>query len=323
MTLAIVWFSTAFTLERGQWQERLVVHLAVCPAVTTILGVLSYRAGPLPFGRQPRPETAEPPPPQPSLAEIMLRRAPFQFPIYWVIVGVARAFVFSERAREREAYAVILESRLTKSRLQTVQMQLNPHFLFNTLNSIASLIHEHPRVADEMICSLREFLRLTLKTSDRSEVTLREGLDFLEHYLAIEQVRFGERLRVEKQIESATLNSLVPVLILQPLVENSIKHGVETPVAPVLVRITAMRGGNSPRLQITDNGRGLKDLAGGKFAEGVGLSNTRARLQELAGTAASLDFGTPPEGGLVTEIHIPWRSAPSDDAPDSSIRQRS
>ena len=323
LTPAIVWLSAALTLERGQWQKRLAVHLAVCAVVTTILGVLSYWAGPPPFARQPRPETAGPPPPQPSLVEIILRRAPFQFPIYWAIVGVAHAFVFYERSRERERHAAILESRLTRSRLQTLQMQLNPHFLFNTLNSIASLIHENPRVADEMVSSLSEFLRLTLKTSDRSEVTLREELDFLDHYLAIEAVRFGARLRVEKQIEPTTLNALVPVLILQPLVENAIKHGVEQQVAPVLVRITAKCRGDTLLLEVADNGRGFKDLKSGKLAEGVGLSNTRARLQELAGAAASLQFSTPPEGGLVAEIHIPWHSEPIDDAPDSPIRPRS
>lgn len=322
LTPAIVWLSAAFTLERGQWQKRLAVHLVVCAAVTIILGVLSYWARPPPFARQSRRETAGPPRPQPSLVEIILRRAPFQFPIYSAIVGIAHTFVFYERSRERERHAAILESRLTRSGLQTLQMQLNPHFLFNTLNSIASLIHENPRVADEMVGSLSEFLRLTLKTSDRSEVTLREELDFPDHYLAIEEVRFGARLRVEKQVEPAALNALVPVLILQPLVENAIKHGVEKQVAPVLVRITAKCRGGSLLLQVVDNGRGFKDLASGKFAEGVGLSNTRARLQELAGAAASLQFNTPPEGGLVVEILIPWRSAPTDEAPDSSNQRR-
>ena len=208
---------------------------------------------------------------------MILRQAMFQFPIYWAIMGVAHAFVFYERARERERHAVMLETGLTKAQLQTLQMQLNPHFLFNTLNSIASLIHENPRAADKMIGSLSDFLRLTLKTSGRSEVTLREELEYLDHYFTIEQIRFGDRLRVEKQIDPAVLNLLVPVLILQPLVENAIKHGVEKQLSPVLVRITAKFASDFLQLQVADNGRGLKDVANAKLAEGVGLSNTRAR----------------------------------------------
>ena len=232
-------------------------------------------------------------------------------------MGMAHAFVFYERARDRERHAVMLEAGLTKSRLQTLQMQLKPHFLFNTLNSIASLIHENPRAADEMIGSLSDFLRLTLETSDRSEITLSEELEYLDHYLTIEQIRFGERLRVEKQIEPAALNSLVPVLILQPLVENAVKHGVEKQLAPVLVRITATRAGDFLRLEVSDNGPGLKNAPMGKLNEGVGLSNTRARLQEVAGNVSSLNFCLPSQGGLVAEIQIPWRTGSPADAPNS------
>jgi two-component system, LytTR family, sensor kinase len=122
---------------------------------------------------------------------------------------------------------------------------------------------------------------------------------------------------VEKQIDPAALSALVPVLILQPLVENAIKHGVEKQLAPVLVRILARRAGGSLQLRVADRGRGLKDLPNGKLVEGVGLSNTRARLQELAGAAASLAFHSPPEGGLVAEIQIPWRTAAGGDGPNS------
>ena len=223
-------------------------------------------------------------------------------------MGMAHAFVFYERARDRERHAVMLEAGLTKARLQTLQMQIQPHFLFNTLNSIASLIHENPRAADEMIGSMSDFLRLTLGTSDRPEISLSEELVYLDHYLAIEKIRFGERLTVEKQIEPAALDSLVPVLILQPLLENAVKHGVEKQLAPVLVRITARRAGNFLRLQVSDNGHGLKD-AKDKLVEGVGLSNTRSRLQEIVGKASSLDFILPPQGGLVAQIQIPWRTA--------------
>lgn len=307
LTPAIVWFTNKNTLSRAHWRKRLALHLLVCVLLAVPLGLISHWAGPPPSRRNPQSQT----PAQASIAEIILRRGIFQFPIYWSIVAIAHAFIFSQQAREREQVALNLETRLAKSRLQALQMQLNPHFLFNTLNSIASLVHENPKAADEMITSLSEFLRLTLRTSDRSEVPLREEMDFLEHYLAIEQIRFGDRLRVEKQIEPALLAAQVPVLILQPLVENAIKHGIEKKLGPGVVTITASRNGEGLQLQVRDNGRGQQAAQHGQASEGVGLSNIRARLRELAGDAASLQISSPPGGGFVAEIRLPWRTIPS------------
>ena len=317
LTPLIVWLSTTFPLERDRWQRRLAGHLSVFVLITILCGLISYWAGPPPFHPPSwispvgaaQSHLPDGPPPQTLVADIILRRAIFQFPIYWAVMGMAHAFVFYERARDRERHTVVLEAGLTKARLQTLQMQLQPHFLFNTLNSIASLIHENPRAADEMIGSMSEFLRLTLSTSNRPEVSLSEELVYLDHYLAIEQIRFGERLRVEKQIEPAALDSLVPVLILQPLLENAVKHGVEKQLAPVLVRISARSAGhNFLQLQVSDNGHGLNG-AEEKLIEGVGLSNTRSRLQEVAGQASSLELISPPQGGLIVQIQIPWRTA--------------
>lgn len=320
LTPLIAWISITFPLERDKWRRALLVQLASCTAVFVLLGLLSYWAGPPPFLQPPPAElerlrlSADKPLPRlinPSVSEMIIRRTIFQFPIYWAIVGVAQSFAFYERARERERHAAVLESRLTKARLHGLQMQLNPHFLFNTLNSIASLIHENPRVADEMVASLSEFLRVTLKTSDRAEVALRDELAYLDHYLTIEQIRFGDRLKVEKQIDPATLDLLVPVLILQPLVENAIKHGIEKQIAPGAVRITAARSGDCLHLQVADNGRGLQHSPRGDFNEGVGLTNTRARLNELAGSAAALEVRNSPGGGVVAEIRLPCRAQPT------------
>lgn len=308
LTPAIIWFSNAHPLDRAHWRQRLALHFLVCILLAVPLGLLSHWVGPPPARRNPQPQLNAPDN-QPSVPKIILRRVTFQFPIYWSIVAITHAFIFSQRAREREQLALNLEARLAKSRLQALQMQLNPHFLFNTLNSIASLVHENPRAADEMITSLSEFLRLTLKTSDRSEVPLREEMDFLDHYLAIEQIRFGDRLRVEKQIEPALLAAPVPVLILQPLVENAIKHGIEKRRGPGVITITVRRDHETLRLQVRDNGRGLQTAPDGQVSEGVGLSNIRARLHELAGDAATLQISAPPEGGFAAEITLPWRPA--------------
>jgi sensor histidine kinase YesM len=229
-------------------------------------------------------------------------------PIFWGLVGVAHALRFYEGAKARQRREAELEARLAKARLQALRMQLNPHFLFNTLNSIASLVHEQPQ-AEEMIEALSDLLRLTLSASDRQEVTLREELHFLERYLLIEQIRFGDRLRVEKQIDVSALDAPVPILILQPLVENAVKHGIESQIAPGVIRVMAERAGKSLILQVHDNGRGLAAASKGLLKEGVGLSNTRSRLKELYGNRATLELKPGKAGGFSAEIQLPWRTA--------------
>jgi LytS/YehU family sensor histidine kinase len=237
----------------------------------------------------------------------------FQLPVCWAVVGVAHAFVFYRRAADRERQAAELASRLAVARLQALRMQLNPHFLFNTLNSIASLVHEDPRKADEMIGSLSELLRQTLGAADRQETTLREELTLLDRYLAIERVRFGDRLQIETRIDPQALDALVPILILQPLVENAIKHGIEGQLGPGIVRIAARRDGESLVLEVADNGPGLGQQEGRPLKEGVGLSNTRSRIEALGAGVGSLQLRSPTEGGLVAEVRLPWRPAPDPD----------
>ena len=205
----------------------------------------------------------------PSRARMILELSSFQLPTYLAVLGAAHALIFSRRAKDRERRETELVSRLTQARLQALRMQLNPHFLFNTLNSIASLVYDQPRAADEMIGSLSELLRLTLSASDRQEITLREELRFLDQYLFIEQTRFGERLRIEKNIEPAALDTMVPILLLQPIVENAVKHGIEAQLAPGVIGIAAERSGDVLRLRVTDNGRGPAATADGQPKEGV------------------------------------------------------
>ena len=244
----------------------------------------------------------------PSPARMILELSSFQLPTYLAVLGAAHALIFSRRAKDRERRETELVSRLTQARLQALRMQLNPHFLFNTLNSIASLVYDQPRAADEMIGSLSELLRLTLSASDRQEITLREELRFLDQYLFIEQTRFGERLRIEKNIEPAALDTTVPILLLQPIVENAVKHGIESQLARGVIRIEAERAGDVLRLRVTDNGRGPANTGDGKLKEGVGLGNTRARLRELYGEHGTLDFRAREGGGALVEIQIPWHA---------------
>ena len=309
LTPLVVWVSSVYTLERGTWRRSLWLHLGVCVVSLGVIGVFAYVSPRLPpvsrrdssdldrLRLEPRENTI-----------LVLRRITYALPVFWGLVGVAHALRFYERSKDRERREVDLQARLTQARLQALRMQLNPHFLFNTLNSIASLVHDEPQ-AEAMIEALSDLLRLTLQAPERQEVTVREELHFLDRYLLIEQARFGDRLCVERQIDVAAWEAWVPILILQPLVENAVKHGIETQIAPGIIRLEVVRAGDKLHLTVTDNGRALGPADAAQFKEGVGLSNTRARLKELYGDHAGLELHALPTGGLAAEIHLPWRTA--------------
>ena len=225
---------------------------------------------------------------------------------YWVIIAVSHAFDYARKFRERELRAAELETHLTEARLQALQMQLNPHFLFNTLHAISSLMHRDVEAADRMLVRLGDLLRRALDTSDTQEVTLREELDFLQRYTEIEQTRFGERLKIEMNIAPETLDALVPNLVLQPLVENAIKHGIEPHARTGRVEVQAAREGDSLRLQVCDNGAGLRN---GNVVEGIGVSNTRARLKQLYAAAQSFELSNAAEGGVMVKIRLPFHTS--------------
>ncbi len=309
LTPLIVWVSSVYTLERSTWKRSLWVHLAMCVLSSGIVGVFAYFSPSLPpTTRRGLTELGRPNREPRTTAFVVLRRITFQLPIFWGLVGVAHALQFYERTKARERREAELEARLAQARLQALRTQLNPHFLFNTLNSIASLVHELPK-AEAMIEALSDLLRLTLSASDKQEVSLREELHFLDRYLLIEQTRYGDRLQVEKRIEPAALDTIVPILILQPVVENAFKHGVEAQIAPGLIQIEVERVGDALRLRVTDNGPGLGAATGAKLKEGVGLSNTRSRLNELYGQQGLLELRPGQEGGLTVQIQLPWRTA--------------
>lgn len=279
---------------RGPWRE---------PAAPS-------EAAPLPpQPPRPRPPGAEPRPVEPREARRRnaILRAKFNLPVYWVLVSLVNTLRFYRRAEERARRALELEARLADAKLQALRMQLHPHFLFNTLNAVAALVHKDPRAADEMITNLSELLRATLDTAAQ-EIPLRQELEFLDRYLEIQQMRFGERLRVEKDLDAAALEALVPTLILQPLVENAIRHGIEPARGPGVVTVRARRGENGVLLlSVRDSGGGPAPRE--KPSPGIGLANTRARLEALYGRAARLSLHTDAEGGFTVEMEIPFREA--------------
>lgn len=238
---------------------------------------------------------------------LAMLRTQFTVPIYWCIICICWVIGHFQEARERERRTLQLEARLTEANLQSLKMQLQPHFLFNTLNAISSLIHENPNAADDMIGSLSQFLRTTLEMSAKNEIPLQIELRFLELYLEIQQTRFGERLRIQSEISSSALQALVPPLVLQPLVENSIRHGIESCENGGTVIIRAWQKNDLLRLEIADDGEGF---SGGQLlrpGNGIGLSNTEARLQALYGTKHHFTLAANEPRGAIVTIEIPFR----------------
>jgi two-component system LytT family sensor kinase len=227
--------------------------------------------------------------------------------IYGLILVLHSAFRYYKRSREGELRASQLSTQLSQAQLQALKMQLQPHFLFNTLHSISALVHTDPEAADRMIARLGDFLRLTLENSGTQEVSLQKELEFLKCYLEIERVRFRDRLTTRMDIDPQSLDTPVPNLILQPIVENALRHGIAPRSTPGRIEISAKRDNGSLRIQVKDNGPGLPAISkpNGRFREGVGLANTRARLAQLYGGSHRLELANAPGGGLVVTLDIP------------------
>jgi LytS/YehU family sensor histidine kinase len=231
---------------------------------------------------------------------------------YGSLAGLAHAVHFYRFSRERERRAAMLESHLAKARLHALQAQLQPHFLFNALNAVATLLRSDARAAQDALTSFSELLRLALSQSDKQEVTLREDMRFVERYIEIQQTRLGDRLRFEQQIDPAALDCLVPTLFLQPLVENALRHGIEPSPGPGLVRVSVHRESDQLRVTIEDNGVGLS--AEGNKPGGIGLQNLRARLLALYGQQHKMDVLPRTEGGVIVRIEIPIRMNSTNEA---------
>lgn len=227
--------------------------------------------------------------------------------VYCMIVAVTHAFDYYQKYHERELRTQELETRLTRAKLQALQMQLNPHFLFNTLHTISALMHKDVDAADRMVVKLSELLRLALDNTETHEVPLQQELDFLKRYLEIEQTRFRDRLQIQMEVAPDTLDAQVPNLVLQPLVENAIRHGIEKHARPGKIVLRAQRRNGHLELEVQDNGGGLP--AGGKQREGIGLSNTRSRLQQLYGGAQNFELTNVETGGLLARVVIPYHLA--------------
>ena len=291
-----IWLSRRFAFDRRRWTSSLAIHLTVVVLLAMITGwlqyLVSYRGSPL----------------APSLADFM-KVAMITGILPFVTVGTAaHALAAWARAHERELEAERVRSQLAESRLQSLTAQLQPHFLFNTIQGISTLITRDPAAADEMLTSLSDLLRDVLRRSDQQEVELCEELRVLESYLDISRRRFGDRLTVTMAVDESVTRALVPFFILQPLVENALHHGISSHAGAGTIEIAARRAATQLLLTVSDDGPGtvVPDTH-----RGIGLANTRARLRELYGEDAALELGRPQAGGFRVSVRLPYRERPS------------
>lgn len=225
--------------------------------------------------------------------------------LYWGIVGIHHAIAYAGEARQREVREARLEAGLVEARLDALQRQLHPHFVFNTLNAITSVVHRDPDTAEAMLVRLGDLLRAVFRSQAQQEVTLEREIELLQQYLDIQRVRFGASLRSEIEVLPHLRDMLVPVLLLQPLVENSIKHGFSLRTDGALIRVSAREVGDRLELTVFDNGRGASADDLHHLNEGVGLSNTRARLEHLYPGHHSVTVASPAAGGFAVTVSLP------------------
>jgi LytS/YehU family sensor histidine kinase len=235
---------------------------------------------------------------------------------YWLLVGVGHGLEYYRRLGQREAQNERLRRRLTQAELHLLKSQLQPHFLFNTLHAISALMHRDVKAADRMLARLSQLLRVALDYTGTQEVSLEEELDFLEPYVEIEQVRLGDRLSLELDIQPQVLDARVPHMILQPLVENAIRHGIAPRATPGRIRIRAHGRRDMLDLEVWDDGAGKTNgKRNGSSGGGLGLANTRARLEQLYGDNFIFEPANDPAGGFRVAISIPFRpTVPTIDA---------
>lgn len=228
--------------------------------------------------------------------------------LYWGVAAMVHALAFHERFQAGEVRTSQLEARLAQAQLDVLRMQLNPHFLFNTLHAISALMHHDVEKADRMVTLLSDLLRRSLQVNQAQEVPLRDELEFLSRYLEIEQVRFDDRLTIHQDISPATLAMQVPSLLLQPLVENALRHGLAPRAAPGQMWLTAQLREGRLHLTVEDDGVGVEPSRLPLLVKGVGLSSTTARLEQLYGSDHHVELKPREGGGLVVHLDFPARS---------------
>ena len=304
-TPIILWLRRRFRFDRRERLKSAAVHIPISLTIAfigSIVFILVSQA----IGNAP----ADAPPLLLRSLRLFVAYLHLDPWLYWIILALGYVGEHYQVSRERELKASQLETQLAEARLNALEMQLQPHFLFNALHTIAVLIRTQKNAqAVRVVTGLGELLRRVLDTAGTQVVPLKHELEFIERYLEIEQIRFGDRLKIDMQIEPETLDARVPHLILQPLVENAIRHGIAPRVSAEHLEIKASRVGEQLRLSVSDDGPGLRDNNGRSSSNGLGLSATRERLEQMYGAEQSFEVRNGDGGGVTAELRIPFQLA--------------
>jgi two-component sensor histidine kinase len=301
----IIWVDGRIPVSSKQLALRVLAHLLPSLLVTCVyvyvLGAVraAVGIGDWPAGR--------------LLADAMSGMILWNWLVYWLILGAWQAYRYYDHYLGAELRLERLEKNFSEARLNALRMQLDPHFLFNALNTISSQLERDPKLARRMIEHLGDLLRLSLESKDRQEVPLAEEMAFLEHYLAIQKIRFGDHLRIETQIAPEVKYASVPCLFVQPLVENAIRHGISRRASGGTVIVSAQRVGERLEIRVIDDGVGLPAGWTLENSGGVGLSVTRQRVAGLYPEGEThFAVNRRPGGGTEVEISLPLRRAGKD-----------
>jgi len=305
LTPAMFWLAQKYSLVGEAWKRNIVVHL---PAFLLMSALHTAASTAVMLSIKPFDDMGDGGNFWPSF----LVRLPSAFVsdllVYGAVLGVFYAIDYYHKYREREFLASRLEAQLAQAQLDSLRMQLHPHFLFNTLNSIVGLVRDNKNTAAvNMLVGLSDLLRHTLEYSSRHEVELREEINFIKLYLSIQEMRFSDRLRIELDIDPSTTKALVPNLILQPLTENALRHGIGRTADSGLVGIKSAAQDGHLRLTVYDEGAGLPEDWQLKGSAGIGLANTIARLQQLYDDDHEFDIRNRDGGGVEVVIVMPLR----------------
>jgi two-component system LytT family sensor kinase len=297
----IVWIDRRLPLSDRQLPQRIVLHLVLSVPVTVaylyLLAAVSALAGVGPWRAAYDPQT---------LIHALRGMFLWSWLVYWLILGAWQAHQYYERYLSSELRMERLERLFTEARLNALRMQLDPHFLFNALNTISSQVDRDPRMARTMIERLGDLLRRSLELRDKEEIALAEELAFLEHYLAIQRIRFGSRLKVDIDVDPAVRYAPVPCLILQPLVENAIRHGVSPRASGGRVVVSARGVDDRLQIRVVDDGVGLPEGWSLESSSGIGLSLTRERIRGLYPAVGQLVVRPAAAGGTEVSLTLPF-----------------
>jgi two-component sensor histidine kinase len=309
LTPAILALVRFLPVARRNWTRAIPFHvlMALVAGCVSLVGMQAYRPALAVLLDEPQIY-------YPTTLSIAIRVLVQCFLLYVEVAAVGHGIYYYTRFRDRDLRASRLETQLAQAQLQVLRMQLHPHFLFNTLHTISALMHADLRAADRMLALLGDLLRESLDRIGAQEVTLKQEMEFIDRYLEIERTRFRDRLAVSRDVDPALLDAFVPNLILQPLVENAIRHGISRRAAGGRIEIAARRSGDLVVLSVGDDGPGVPEE--GAARTGVGLGNTQERLQQLYGPAHSFEVRNRAQGGFEVRLSFPLRLSEPDVAHD-------